>query len=315
VTHGHGHHPPDCHASGFTLLEVLVAISILGLGLTAILSAQTGLFASSRYAEHVSVSTALIRCRMSEMEIKLSKEGYPLTDVKEEGTCCGDEPSSGYRCKWKIEKVELPLPPTNTNLSSALGSSGGIGALGAIASVGQSNGAVLGQSPQLGDVSRLLAGSGTGQGLPAPASSDGFGTSFGGPQTPGAGPLGGGTPGGFSGTSSLAPLVMTMVYPTLKPMLEASIRKLTVTVEWKDGERTKNVEAVQFVTNPQQGGLDPNAAQGLDALTQSLGLGGGTPGASQTGGAAPGSALGGGTSGGGLLGGGILGGGILGGSK
>jgi general secretion pathway protein I len=281
-------------SAGFTLLEVLVAIAILGLGLTAILSAQTGLFASSKYAEHVSLSTALLRCRMSEMELKLQKEGYPLTDMKDEGTCCGDEPYAGYRCKWKIEKVELPLPPTNTNLSSSLGSPGGLGALGAIASVGQSNGAVLGQNPQLGDVSRLLAGSGVpgAPGAPAPASSDGFGTSFGGPTTPGASPLGG-MPGGFTGTSSLAPLVMSLVYPSLKPMLEASIRKLTVTVEWKDGERARNIEAVEFVTNPQQGGLDPNAAQGLDALQ---GLLGGTPGGGLLGGGAPG--------GGGLLGGG-----------
>ena len=283
--------------AGFTLLEVLVAISILGLGLTAILSAQTGLFASSKYAEHVSVSTGLIRCRMSELELKLTKEGYPLSDVKDEGTCCGDEPYGGYRCKWKIEKVELPLPPTSTNLSSALGSPGGLGALGAIASVGQSNGAVLGQSPQLGDVSRLLAGSGS----PAPASSDGFGNSFGGPTTPG-----GGMPGGMSSASSLAPLVMSLVYPSLKPMLEASIRKLTVTVEWKEGARTRNIDAVQFVTNPQQGGLDPNAAQGLDALMGGLGLGGGTPGGAAQ---VPGSALPGGTTGGGIIGGGILGGG------
>lgn len=294
-------------SAGFTLLEVLVAIAILGLGLTAILSAQTGLFASSKYAEHVSLSTALLRCRMSEMELKLQKDGYPLTDMKDEGICCGDEPYSGYRCKWKIEKVELPLPPTNTNLSSSLGSPGGLGALGAIASVGQSNGAVLGQNPQLGDVSRLLAGSG-GPGVPgassapAPASSDGFGNSFGGPTTPGANALGGGMPGGFSGTSSLAPLVMSLVYPSLKPMLEASIRKLTVTVEWKDGERARNIEAVEFVTNPQQGGLDPNAAQGLDALQ---GLLGGTPGGGLLGGGAP-------PAGGGSV---LGGGGILGGAK
>jgi general secretion pathway protein I len=300
-------------ARGFTLLEVLVAISILGLGLTAILSAQTGLFSSSSYAEHISVSTTLLRCRMSELELKLQKEGYPLTDVKDEGVCCADEPYPGYRCKWKTEKVELPLPPTSSNLTSSLGSSGGLGALGALASVGQSNGAVLGQNPQLADVSRLLAGSsgpsggslggtlGGSAGAPAPASSDsfGFGNSFGGPTTPG-----GGMPGGFSGTGALAPLVMGLVYPSLKPMLEASIRKLTVTVEWKEGERTRDIEAVQFVTNPQQGGLDPNAAQGLDALAGSLGLAGGTT----PGGSAP-AVVGPGTTGG-LLGGGMLGGGI-----
>ncbi|HVU03119.1 MAG TPA: type II secretion system protein [Polyangiaceae bacterium] len=258
---------------GFTLLEVLVAIAILGLGLTAILSAQTGMFASSIYAEHVSSSIGLLRCRMSEIEVKLAKEGYPLVDQTDQGTCCGDEPQPGYKCKWKIEKVELPLPPTMSDMSSKTGAMGGMGALGAIASVGQSNGSVLGQAPGLGDVSRLLAGQ-------APAGVPTSGSPLGGPDSFGPSALGGGMLGGGAGaspfaggTSSLAPLVMSFVYPTLKPMLEASIRKVTVTVEWKDGERTRDVQAVQFLTNPQQGGLDPNAAQGLDAITSMLGIG------------------------------------------
>ena len=76
---------------GFTLLEVLVAIAILGLGMTAILSAQTGLFASSSYAERISLASGMVRCRLSELELKLNKEGYPLTDQKDEGNCCNDE--------------------------------------------------------------------------------------------------------------------------------------------------------------------------------------------------------------------------------
>src|ERR1044071_3130953 len=124
---------------GFTLLEVLVAVAILGLGLTAILSAQTGLFASSSYAERVSYAAGLARCKTSEIEIKLEKENsYPLVDMKDEGPCCADEAYGGFKCKWKIEKVELPLPPTNTNLNSNIGSGSmsSFGPLGAICARG-----------------------------------------------------------------------------------------------------------------------------------------------------------------------------------
>jgi general secretion pathway protein I len=76
-------------------------------------------------------------------------------------------------------------------------------------------------------------------------------------------------------------MVMSMVYPTLKPMLEASIRKITVTVEWRGGGKGKNLEVVQYVTNPMQGGIDPNAAGGLDSAFSALSglLGGAAPGA------------------------------------
>jgi general secretion pathway protein I len=86
------------------------------------------------------------------------------------------------------------------------------------------------------------------------------------------------------GASSLAPLVMMLVYPTLKPMLEASIRKVTVKVQWDQGTATRDLEIVQLVTNPMQGGLDPNAAAGLDAIAGALGpLLGGATGAPATG--------------------------------
>ncbi len=320
---------------GFTLLEVLVAIAILGLGMTAILSAQTGLFASSSYAERISLATGMVRCRLSELELKLNKEGYPLTEVKDEGNCCNDESQPGYKCKWKIEKIELPLPPTASELSNQMNSAmgpGGLGALGAIAQVGQTNGAVLGSGSGLGDVGKLLSGQapggipgaslppglpGLGGGLPgspSPADSNSFGStpfgqsSFGSSQfgqtvkgtvpigsaMPDQGALAGGSPLGGA-MSSLVPMVMSMVYPTLKPMLEASIRKLTVTVEWQGGGKGKSLDVVEYVTNPMQGGLDPNAATGLDSAFSAISglLGGAAPGAAAPGGATTPSLIGG----------------------
>jgi general secretion pathway protein I len=77
----------------------------------------------------------------------------------------------------------------------------------------------------------------------------------------------------MGGMQSIVPLLMSLVYPSLKPMLEASIRRVTVTVKWREGSVARDLSATQFVTLPQQGGFDPLAAEGLDeAADQALDL-------------------------------------------
>ena len=95
---------------GFTLLEVMVAVAILGLGLTAILSAQAGSFASSSYARSVSIATGLARCKMTEVEEKLLRDGFQELDESDTGPCCDDDDTSPMTCAWRIEKLELPEP-------------------------------------------------------------------------------------------------------------------------------------------------------------------------------------------------------------
>ena len=48
-------------SAAFTLLEVMVAVAILGLGLTVILTAQTGLFSSTKRAGQLSQAVGLAR--------------------------------------------------------------------------------------------------------------------------------------------------------------------------------------------------------------------------------------------------------------
>ena len=64
-------------------------------------------------------------------------------------------------------------------------------------------------------------------------------------------------PGGSGGlgTQGLLQMVMGMVYPSLKLMFEASIRRLTVTVKWHEGPNAKEISFIQYVTNPQQAGF------------------------------------------------------------
>ena len=234
---------------GFTLLEVLMAVAILGLGLSVLLGAQSGLFASASRAEHISIATGLARCRVSEVELELLQKGFPLIDQESEGDCCMGEPTEGFDCAWKVQRIELPDPtemsPTadgGLDLSTdALGGPLGGGALGAgsnpmsaLLGLEQSNGSALGEKPDLGALATELSGS-------------------------------------MGGTDAIAGIVMGFVYPTLKPMLEASIRKLIVSVRWREGVRQRTLDVTYYVTDPKQAAAASEMAEGaLGGIENSL---------------------------------------------
>jgi len=208
---------------GFTLLEVLVAVAILGLGLTMILSSQVGLFSSAARGRHLTVATSLARCKMSELELELVREGYPIIDQNDDGPCCADEETPGYRCATKVERITLPDP------SQMLSGDGGVdpaadplGPLAALAEVGTAQRTPGAAGPNaLQDLAQNIRTS--------------------------------------SAASGIGPMAMNFVYPELKPLLEASIRRVTVTVLWKEGSNERELAVTQFVTDPQQGGLESDA--------------------------------------------------------
>src|ERR1700712_3382141 len=108
---------------GFSLLEVMVAIAILGLVLTVILSAQGGLAASNRSASNMGQAVSLGRCKMSELEEKMLKLGYPEIDAIDPGVpCCEDEKSDVFTCDTRIEKIEMP----NFQSGNSLGDGGAL---------------------------------------------------------------------------------------------------------------------------------------------------------------------------------------------
>jgi len=66
----------------------------------------------------------------------------------------------------------------------------------------------------------------------------------------GGGEMGGLAGGGIGGVTSM---LMGMVYPNLKSVLEASTRRITVVITWTEGARSYDIELVQWVTQPQPG--------------------------------------------------------------
>lgn len=196
---------------GFTLLEVMVALAILGLGLTSILSAQAGAFSSAVAARNMSEATGLARCKMSELEEHLLREGFQELDEQDSGPCCDDDDSSIMKCTWTIEKLKLPEPQYGQlNLDSDLNLSGP---------------AAPSASSDPGDVLGGLAG--------------GLGGLTGGAE--------GGDPG--AGFASMLGPVTQMIFPVLQSIFETSTRRITVTVSWNEGSQEKSLGVMQWFVN------------------------------------------------------------------
>ena len=207
-------------ARAFSLLEVMVALAIFGLMISGILAAQAGLAASNKKAANMGQATNLARCRMTEAEEKLLKLGYPeIDDLDTDAKCCDSQEGNTFTCDTKVEKVVLPNPP-----SSSSGADGGGLPPGLLSLAGGADGGAPGGNLDL-DAGLSSLGNQVQQST------------------------------GGQGGAGLVNMVMGMVYPTMKPMMEASIRRITVTVHWSEGPKPQEFTIVQFVTNPQRGGF------------------------------------------------------------
>lgn len=236
---------------GFSLLEVMVAIAILGLTLTVILSAQGGLAASNRSAANMGTAIAAGRCKVTELEEKLLRFSFPQTDeIETEQACCDDVVDDVFKCDYKIEKIELP----SMTSGNALGDGGSLTSmLSPSALPGMANAAGSAGLDLSGDGGLAMLGSGLasqfGMGMP------------GGPS---------GSAVGGMGAQGLLGMVMGIIYPSMKIMYEQSIRRVTVTVKWKEGPNARELPLTEFVTNPRQAGFAGGVLQadgGVDPTT------------------------------------------------
>lgn len=213
---------------GFSLLEVMVSVAILGLAVTVILSAQGGLAATNKGAANQGTAISLGRCRMTEIEEKQLKLGYPeIDEIDSSTTCCDNGEVTGFSCEWRVERIIMPNPPTSSTVDGGgldLSPEGGIPQL-----PGMSGGA---NNPVGGASLDLDAGlAGIGQSLMTGM---------------------GGAGGGAGSAAGLLSMVFGIVYPSLKPMLEASIRRVSVTIKWREGLREREFALMQYITNPQR---------------------------------------------------------------
>ena len=90
------------------MLEVMIAVAILGLSLTAIFSSEVGAANVAARARRQNVAATLARCKMGEIEQVIAIEGLPALEKKDTDACCEHAPVEGFECDWLVERIILP---------------------------------------------------------------------------------------------------------------------------------------------------------------------------------------------------------------
>jgi general secretion pathway protein I len=114
-------------ASGFTLIEVMIAVAILALGIVSFYVAQGNSLRASGRAENIQTASLLARQIMTEqmlaIEQDMDKGSFP-DDKEEQGDF--QPPFDKFRWEFYVRKVDIPLP----NLPQPDQAAGGEGTAG-----------------------------------------------------------------------------------------------------------------------------------------------------------------------------------------
>lgn len=137
-------------ARAFTLLEVLVALTVLSMGLMAVADLAGTALRQHGYARDVTVATALARGKMAELEESYQDKGFKDFDESEEGNFA-DQGRPGFAWRVEVRKPDTTLAPEQL-LGVLLGHTGGDAStqeilqklMGAGAQAGQAQGAAGG---------------------------------------------------------------------------------------------------------------------------------------------------------------------------
>jgi general secretion pathway protein I len=114
-------------ARGFTLLEVMVALAVLALALTATSDVVGGALRNHVRARQLEVATVLARGKLAELEAAFEQEGFRDFDQKDEGTF---EAEGHPEVTWQSEAVKPQVDLGADGVIKALtGMDGGVAGL------------------------------------------------------------------------------------------------------------------------------------------------------------------------------------------
>jgi len=121
---------------GFTLLEVLIALAILAISLTSLLTSQMSAIRATRYAQSVTVAAFLAEYQLIEIEriVREEEQGWGDSDKEFSGDFAEQGwPDITYACM--VDMVELP---EHNAIAQAADAEEGDEALGGVQSSGES---------------------------------------------------------------------------------------------------------------------------------------------------------------------------------
>jgi general secretion pathway protein I len=236
-------------ATGFTLLEVVVAMAILSLSLMAIFDLNSGAISMSTYAKKVTVATLLARSKMTDIEQDLYDKGFNVDDEERSGDFSEEGWSS---IKWRAKILAPNTQGVSTDqllgaiFNLPMGGSGGSNSGG-----GGSGGA----DPLAAVASMFGAPPGALSGAAAALGASGLG---------GAAASALGAAGGSSGSSGLSGPFAGLAQGQMTQFMEtlrSSVREVHLTITWKDGKQVETVDLVTHVVTTAVG-QDRNGTPG-----------------------------------------------------
>lgn len=247
---------------GFTLLEVMIGLALLGLALTVLIKSAAGSIFNAEQAHMMGIATDLARGKMYDIEETLLKDGFTDTDQSSSDAKPFEvEGWPNIYYAYKVEQIEMPdwdqlqamAQGHAKNMGSAVGS-------------GSAYGATWGSA----------IGSGLGDGSANQVS--GFQNSMLGGML---GMMGGGMGGGSGGgggdiLGAQGGALIQMQYQLFQQILKVSIRKVTLTVTWKVLGTDRDMKVVAFFTDPVAMDQVLNGAGSVDNSGQGSGSGSGT---------------------------------------
>jgi prepilin-type N-terminal cleavage/methylation domain-containing protein len=210
---------------GFTLLEVMVGLALLGLALVVLMKSAAGSIFNVEQAHMTGVVTDLARAKMYDIEEILLKDGFTDTSQSNESEeCFSDEGWPTVCYTYKVEEPKLPSFEELTQMAQGKAKTDATKALGSAGSAGSALLSQLG-SDDLG------------------SAAGGFENSM----------LGGmlGMFGASSGVDAAAGASMIQSqYSMFQEVLKVSVRKVTLSLTWTVLGSKRDMKVVAFFTDP-----------------------------------------------------------------
>jgi general secretion pathway protein I len=224
--------------AGFTLLEVMLALCILAVSLTAIFAINSSAIYGYVYAKKLTVATLLARSKMTDLEQELYDKGFQSDDDEQ----AGDFSEEGWPSyKWRAKII---APKTNGLSPEQL-----IGAIFNFPMGGEGEGA-----DGIGALASMFIGGGS-----AAAKSGG------------APPPPGDAAAGMLGALGPAAGLAQAQFNQLVDQLTKSVREVHLTVTWKEGKLTESFDIVTHVVSLGTGSDRNGGAAVAAAVSQGQG--------------------------------------------
>jgi prepilin-type N-terminal cleavage/methylation domain-containing protein len=229
---------------GFTLMEVMIGLALLGVALTVLIKSAASSIFSARQAQMMGVATDLARGKMNDIEEILLKDGYTETDQSEgdigepekgvnapphaersstdvaksrSGKCFEDEGWPTICYAYRVEQVELPSMEELTRMAQGRAAQGSANKGSGSGSDFQEEGGF--ENSALGGMLSMMGG------------------------------FGGSAPKGADVEDAQSASFLTSQYAMIQQVLKVSIRKVTLVVWWEVMGRTRDMKVVAFFTD------------------------------------------------------------------